>query len=101
MDLLGERYGVERILGERHATTTFLARARATGELCVLKRLSTAKAYALRGAVVSWSGAEGEKHVELFKREAAVLQGLSCPGIPRLIEHFTEQTSNDIFFYLV
>jgi hypothetical protein len=41
------------------------------------------------------------KQLELFQREAKVLQGLSHPGIPRYLEYFEEDTESDRAFYIV
>jgi serine/threonine protein kinase len=52
------------------------------------------KALSLRG-LRDW------KQLELFQREAVVLQGLAHPGIPAYIDYFEEDTANDRAFYIV
>ena len=43
----------------------------------------------------------GWKQLELFEREAKVLESLSHPGIPRYINYFEEDSERDRGFFLV
>ncbi len=65
----GGRYTIEGVLGSGSSATTYRARS-AGGEEVAIKALS------LRG-LRDW------KQLELFQREAQVLQALSHPGIPK------------------
>ncbi len=84
------KYTILEALGSGSTATTYRARASAEaggGEVAI-------KALALKG-LKDW------KVLELFQREARVLQGLSHPGIPKYREYFEEDTDNDRSFYLV
>lgn len=50
---------------------------------------------------LSLRGSAGWKQIELFEREAKALQQLSHPSIPRYIEYFEADTSQDREFFLV
>ena len=50
---------------------------------------------------LSMRRAGGWKALELFEREARVLQGLSHPGIPRYIDYLTEDSDTDRGSFLV
>lgn len=52
------------------------------------------KALSLRG-LADW------KQLDLFEREAKMLESLSHPGIPRYLEYFEEDTDRDKGFFLV
>lgn len=41
------------------------------------------------------------KQLELFQREAAVLQSLAHPSIPRYLGYFEQDSDSDKAFYLV
>ena len=43
----------------------------------------------------------GWKQLELFEREAKVLESLNHPGIPRYIDFFEEDSERDRGFFLV
>ena len=50
---------------------------------------------------MSLRGLRDWKQLELFQREAVVLQGLAHPGIPAYIDYFEEDTATDRAFYIV
>jgi serine/threonine protein kinase len=75
-------------LGAGANAVAYRARAEATGERVAVKAMS------LRG-LRDW------KQLELFQREAAVLQSLSHPSVPRYLEYFEEDTPEDRCFFLV
>ena len=50
---------------------------------------------------LSLSGLNDWKQLQLFEREAAVLRGLSHPGIPAYRDYFEEDTAKDKGFFLV
>ena len=50
---------------------------------------------------LSMRRAGGWKALELFEREARVLQGLSHAGIPRYIDYLTQDSATDRSFFLV
>lgn len=50
---------------------------------------------------MSLKGLRDWKQLELFQREATVLQGLSHPGIPRYLGYFEEDAPQDRCFYIV
>ncbi|WIA18005.1 hypothetical protein OEZ85_009492 [Tetradesmus obliquus] len=82
------RYTVQEALGRGANAITYRAVDNTNGHEVALKALS------LRG-LRDW------KQLELFQREAVVLQGLAHPGIPAYIDYFEEDTANDRAFYIV
>lgn len=70
-----DQYEIKRQLGQGGFGVTYLAHAQRTQEEVVLKLLKPER-------LESW------KAVELFEREAEVLQRLNHPHIPRFIDHF-------------
>ncbi|KAF6262994.1 kinase-like domain-containing protein [Scenedesmus sp. NREL 46B-D3] len=81
------RYAVQEALGRGANAVTYRAIDNTNGHEVALKALS------LRG-LRDW------KQLELFQREAVVLQGLAHPGIPAYIDYFEEDTANDRAFYI-
>lgn len=86
--VLKERYAIEQQLGQNGGRQTLLARDLQTQELVVIKILTF-------DADCQWDD------VKLFEREAAALQSLSHPAIPRYLDHFQFQTSQTKGFALV
>ena len=74
-ELLHQRYRIERPLGAGGQGQTYLASDDQTGQTVVLKELTLGKA-------TDW------KALELFEREARILQSLDHPRIPRYIDSF-------------
>jgi serine/threonine protein kinase len=77
--VLKERYAIEQSLGKNPGRQTFLARDLQTQQLVVVKILTFS-------AEFHWDD------LKLFKREAATLQSLSHPGIPRYLDCFEFET---------
>ena len=67
-ELAREYYQLVKLLGEGSYGRTFLARELRTGELVAIKELKNVKDF---------------KSLELFKREASVLENLNVCGVPR------------------
>lgn len=92
-DMLGGRYRVIEVLGRGSSGVTYKAQpldadGSGGGPVAV-------KALSLRGLKGDW------KALELFQREAKVLEALQHPGIPRYLEYFEEDTPSDQGFFLV
>ncbi|MCU0544203.1 MAG: protein kinase [Oscillatoriaceae cyanobacterium Prado104] len=77
--VLKERYAIQKSLGKNAGRQTFLARDLETQQLVVVKILTFS-------ADFQWDD------LKLFKREAATLQSLSHPGIPRYLDCFEFET---------
>eukprot|EP00879_Flechtneria_rotunda_P010283 GHRR01010750.1.p1 GENE.GHRR01010750.1~~GHRR01010750.1.p1 ORF type:complete len:629 (+),score=211.09 GHRR01010750.1:70-1956(+) len=82
------RYRVQEVLGRGANATTYKAVDTTNDRQVAIKALS------LRG-LRDW------KQLELFQREAVVLQGLAHSGIPAYIDYFEEDTAVDRAFYIV
>lgn len=87
-DIIGERYQVLSLLGQGSMGSTYAAEDRANGERVAIKVLSLRQ-------MGKW------KILELFEREARVLQNLNHPNIPRYLDFFYIDISEDRHFYLV
>ena len=85
--LLGERYAIQRQLGQQTGRKTFLARDLQTGELVVVKLLSL-------GSDFEW------QDLKLFEREAETLKALSHPAIPRYLDYLELDSPNNKGFAL-
>ncbi|KAL4431634.1 hypothetical protein ABPG77_001476 [Micractinium sp. CCAP 211/92] len=86
--LLGGQYEVSELLGRGSNGVTYLCRDTASGRDVAVKCLS------LR-SLKDW------KQLELFEREAKVLESLDHPGIPRYLASFEQDTEQDRAFFLV
>ncbi|KAL4458937.1 hypothetical protein ABPG75_013802 [Micractinium tetrahymenae] len=86
--LLGRQYEVAELLGRGGNGVTYLCRDTASGRDVAVKCLS------LR-SLKDW------KQLELFEREAKVLESLQHPGIPRYLASFEQDTDQDRGFFLV
>lgn len=86
--LLGERYAIQRQLGQQTGRKTFLARDLQTQELVVVKILSL-------GSDFEW------QDLKLFEREAETLKALSHPAIPRYLDYLELDSPNSKGFALV
>jgi Tfp pilus assembly protein PilF len=80
-------YRIVGTLGRGGLGTTFDAVRESTGERVALKRLAVVN-------VDEW------KRIELFEREARVLERLQHPGIPRYLEHFTVEGGDGPALYI-
>lgn len=85
--IINGKYRLVKILGEGGWGVTYLAEELQSRQQIALKML------ALKG-LKDW------KQIELFEREARVLQSLEHPAIPRYIEYFTVDTADNRYFYL-
>lgn len=86
-DTIDGRYRIVRRLGQGSSGTTYAAEVLETGHAIALKELS------LRG-LQDW------KKIELFEREARILQALNHPAIPQYIDYFQVDTADNRWFYL-
>lgn len=86
-DLVANRYRIVAPLGSGTMGTTYEA-----------EDLTDCQRVALK--VVSFRETTDWKILELFDREAKVLRNLECPGIPKYLDSFQEDTADDRRFYL-
>lgn len=84
---IDHRYRILDILGEGNSGVTYRAERLSDGTIVALK-------------VLSLRGSQNWKLVELFEREAQVLQSLDHPAIPRYLESFIVDTADDRHFYI-
>ncbi|MBT9544375.1 MAG: serine/threonine protein kinase [Candidatus Sericytochromatia bacterium] len=70
-------YPIESLLGSGGFGSSYLARRESDGLACVVK-------------VLAWDRLKDWKSLELFEREAKVLQGLSHPQIPQFLEYIQQ-----------
>lgn len=87
-DTISDRYAILHQLGQGGNAITYAAKDLTTEEQVAIKILSLKK-------LDSW------KKVELFEREAKILQQLKHSGIPRYIDYFQIETQSDNLFYIV
>ena len=85
--IIAERYRILGKLGQGGVGITYAAVDLNSNQKVALKALS------LR-LTTEW------KKIELFEREAKTLSGLNHPGIPRYIDYFQVDTSQDRCFYI-
>lgn len=98
---LRDRYELLERLGGGSESRTHLARDAATGRNCVVKELSVRDVLLGSASDVSYDPDDFTKLIELFEREARVLQNLDHPGIPRFIEQFRVESADDTRLYIV
>jgi eukaryotic-like serine/threonine-protein kinase len=87
-NIIRDRYIISHKLGQGGNASTYAARDLKTEEQVALKILSLKK-------LDSW------KKVELFEREAKILQQLKHSSIPKYIDYFQIETKNDNLFCIV
>ena len=80
------RYSVQRLIAKTPHSRVYLARG-PSGQTVALKELLFAQV-------------PGTQELEAFEREARLLEALSHPRIPRLLEHFQEGTGSELRLYL-
>ncbi|MCC6811884.1 MAG: protein kinase [Deltaproteobacteria bacterium] len=85
---LGPGYVLERLLGAGGQSRVYAAKPPDGGEAVAIK-------------VLSLSRVKDPKALELFRRSAEVLVGLSHPGIARLITYFEEMRAHAALYCLV
>ncbi|GAB4383972.1 MAG: serine/threonine-protein kinase [Elainellaceae cyanobacterium] len=88
IEMLAERYQIQQQLGKKAGRRTLLALDLNTQEQVVIKLL-------LFGHDFEWDA------LKLFEREAAILQTLSHPAIPRYLDYFETDTAYGKGFALV
>jgi serine/threonine protein kinase len=81
-NFLASRYEIQQQLAKKAGRRTLLARDRQSGELVVVKLLSF-------GSDFEWDD------LKLFEREAETLRALSHPAIPRYLDYFELDLSNN------
>lgn len=87
-DRVRDRYEILERLGQGGMGITYKAKDWATDRIVAIKALSLHQ-------LTDW------KALELFEREARVLENLSHPQIPAYLDHFQVDTPRDRLFYLV
>ena len=89
-DVIHNKYRIVKPLGKSKMAKTYLAKSAesSTNALVVVKSLH------LRN-LKEW------KILDLFKREAMTLKNLDHAKIPKYIDYFTEETKDDIIYFLV
>ena len=86
--LIQSRYRIEELLAEGQVSETYSAFDLAEQKIVVIK------AFAFKHA-------EAEKEIELFEREARVLEQLDHPDIPSFCDFFQIESKQDVRLYLV
>ncbi|HEY9814508.1 MAG TPA: serine/threonine-protein kinase [Candidatus Obscuribacterales bacterium] len=87
-DCVADRYQLTRLLGQGGMGSTYAADDLATQQAVAIK-------------VVSLQQSADWKTLELFEREAKVLQSIDHPQIPDYLDYFHVDTESDRRFYLV
>jgi serine/threonine protein kinase len=85
---VANRYQIIETLGKGGMGTTYAAKIEKNSQLVALKKVTLKEAK-------DW------KTLELFEREARVLESLSHPNIPQYFDYFEIDTNEDREFYLV
>ncbi|MEL6552293.1 MAG: serine/threonine-protein kinase [Cyanobacteria bacterium J06621_11] len=88
IDVLQERYVIQKQLGDRYGQKTYLARDRQTETFVVIKLI-------LFTSELKW------ETVKLFEREANTLKSLHHSAIPRYLDYFDVETGSGKGFALV
>ncbi len=87
-DVVGDRYQIMTPIGYGSTSITYRAQDLMSQKFVAIKALSLRQ-------ITDW------KILELFEREARVLENLSHPGIPQYLNHFYVDAVSDRRFYLV
>ncbi|PIE35195.1 serine/threonine protein kinase [candidate division KSB3 bacterium] len=87
-EIIRERYRIQHMLGKGGMGITYKALDLETNQPVALKQLY-------------FSHLQDWKMLELFEREAKVLQHIDHPNIPDYIEYFSIESDTDVQFYLV
>ena len=88
MNIVKDRYYIINKLGQGGSSITYAAIDKETNEYVAIKALSL-------------TGLEDWKKIELFEREAKILQQLNHPAIPKYRDYFQVETEGNVYFYLV
>ena len=86
--IINDRYSILNKLGQGGSSITYAAIDNKTNQPVAIKALSL-------------TGLEDWKRIELFEREAKILQQLNHPAIPKYIDYFKIETEDNIYFYIV
>lgn len=87
-NIISQKYQITNLLGEGGAGKTYAAEDLTTSQKVAIK-------------VVSLRQAKDWKILELFEREAKILEALDHPCIPKYIDYFHIDTDENRYFYLV
>ncbi|MBE9166050.1 protein kinase [Pleurocapsales cyanobacterium LEGE 06147] len=87
-EIIANRYQIIATLGQGGIATTYRA-------------LDTNSNIEVAIKTISLKGISDWKQIELFEREAKILQQLDHPGIPQYIDYFEIDTKEDRYFHLV
>ena len=88
MKTIRDRYSILNQIGQGGTSITYAALDKKTNQQVALKALSL-------------TGLEDWKKIELFEREAKILQQLNHLAIPKYLDYFQIETEDDIYFYIV
>jgi ankyrin repeat protein len=86
-DIIAQRYRITGTLGQGGVGITYAAQDLKSGQQVALKALSVRQ-------MGEW------KVLELFEREARILEQLNHPAIPRYLDYFEVDTPEDRAFYI-
>lgn len=86
--IINDRYSILNKLGQGGSSITYAAIDKKTNQKVAIKALSL-------------TGLEDWKKIELFEREAKILQQLNHPAIPKYIDYFQIETEDNVYFYIV
>ncbi len=87
--ILNKKYRLLKEIGKGQMSWTFLGeRLDDENKLIIIK-------------TVELKGLRNWKILELFEREANILQNLNHPYIPKYIDYFTEETNDNVYYLLV
>ncbi|MEM7758499.1 MAG: serine/threonine-protein kinase [Cyanobacteria bacterium P01_A01_bin.40] len=87
-NIIQERYSIINQLGEGGSGITYAAQDLTEGTTVAIK-------------VLSLNQLENWKKIELFEREAKILQQLEHPNIPKYLDYFQLETEENTSFYIV
>ncbi len=86
--LIQDIYIIKNKLGQGGSSITYRAINKKTNEEVAIKALSLI-------------GLDNWKKIELFEREARILQQLEHPAIPSYLDYFKTENKDNVYFYIV
>ncbi|MFW5799250.1 MAG: serine/threonine protein kinase [Spirochaetota bacterium] len=86
--VINDKYRIEKRLGKGNMAETYLAVNSADESSVVIK-------------LVRLKGLKEWKTLELFEREADILQKINHPYIPKYIDSFVQESEEDVVYFLV